>query len=292
MQKATIFICKKMSQESKPKSIKRSLSLNLQTKVAELEKRASLKLNNFKKSFSKDESSLSSLERAKSAFRFKPFGHEAFGEYRGKKEHFLRGTDDVYYLLGDILGKGAYGTVYSAVRLDTKKYVAIKTLSSLHTKGDAIRESEIHELMGTSRGAPILARFNGKNSIVMKLIVGKKLESEYLDPDSIFSPLKLYRKAKKLLSELHMNHIYHGDTNTGNFIVESRTGKVFLVDYGSAGELTNLNKKLVDYRKLALNTIAELKYRNSEDVKLAFEEAKLDLQQITEICGIDNEYSD
>ena len=259
-------------------SIKRALSVNLikvKTKAVDMERRASLKLTkvkskvslfaddmkSFKNETKESTKDLSTFERAKRVFRFKPFSAEAHGTHNGLDEHFMKGSDDVYYLLLRVIGKGAYGVVRLAVRLDTKKYVAIKTLSSYHSKKDALKESDLHKVMGTSRGEPIYAPFGGKNSIVMKLIDGRKLETEYLDPESKCCPLKLYRKSKALLNNLHSKGYYHGDTNTGNFIVEAKTGKVYLVDYGDSGNLYDLDRKYYDYKKLALNTISELKFR-------------------------------
>lgn len=148
-----------------------------------------------------------------------------------------------------------------------------------------MKESDLHKLMGTSRGEPIFSPFGGKNSIVMKLIDGRKLETEYLDPASKCCPLKLYRLGKALLNSLHSKGYYHGDTNTGNFIVESKTGRVYLVDYGESGNLHDLDRKYHDYKKLALNTISELKFRETFESKQAIKEALLDLKEIIDVCG-------
>lgn len=123
---------------------KRAFSINLtkvKTKAIDMERRASLELSRiksrasmfaddlqaFKNEMKEAPKELSALERARRVFRFKPFSVEAHGTHNGLDEHFMKGSDDVYYILLRIIGRGAYGVVHLAVRLDTKKYVAIKT---------------------------------------------------------------------------------------------------------------------------------------------------------------------
>jgi serine/threonine protein kinase len=208
-------------------------------------------------------------QTAKNAFSFKFFGNSCMVD----GEQLLKGPNTIYCLL-ERIGKGGYGQVWKCKDLSTGEQFAIKLLNQYANADDANLESHLHQLMGTSGGPVIASRF-GKKAIVMKLLYGRKLEEELLDPNSKFDPLDLYRKAKSLIHKLHSKGYYHGDTNTGNFIVQA-DGTVYLIDYGDSRQVYDLEHRLEDFKKLASNVTSELSYREDLASTIALEEARAD----------------
>ena len=187
----------------------------------------------------------------------------------------IKGNGTIYRLLSEI-GKGGYGTVYRALNTQTNELLAIKVMNQYHSQVDTIDESKIHELMGTSRGKPIISKF-GRNAILMQLIEGKKLETELLDPHSKHEPLKLYRNAKQLIRKMHKLGYSHGDTNSGNFLV-TEDGTVFVIDFGDSRRFRDLESRIKDFEKLAGNVVEELQFRQNADALLCRDEATFDLK--------------
>ncbi|KAJ2995884.1 hypothetical protein HDV02_000336 [Globomyces sp. JEL0801] len=217
-----------------------------------------------------DLSSLSEYELAAYYFRSRPFSSTVTITKDDEQTIYFRAPNQVFYqTFGDkILGKGV---VRPAKNLVTGEMVALKCLNKYTSKDDARLEAKIHSLMGTSAGPPILE--SGKCCIPMKLIIGRKFESELLDPLSKFDMLDLYNQCKMLIAKLHSLGFYHGDTNTGNFIVDMM-GLVHMLDYGETQMHTMMDHKLGDFKKLASNVLDETKFR--EDCDELREIAKLD----------------
>ena len=216
-------------------------------------------------------------ERANEALKFKLFGNTATTSYG---EYVLKGNGTIYWLK-ELLGKGGYGSVYEAEDLSTQQNLAIKVMNQYHSQKDTIAESDVNELMGTKQGNPIVSRF-GKNAILMKLIKGRKLETELLDPGSLHDPLTLYRDAKQLIKQLHKLGYSHGDSNSGNFIVTS-SGQVFMIDFGASRPFQDLESRIKDYEKLAGNVVEELKFREEESAVICRQEAMHDLKNAEEL---------
>ncbi|KAJ3225739.1 hypothetical protein HK099_006352, partial [Clydaea vesicula] len=178
---------------------------------------------------------------------------------------------------------GADGQIYvckkKGLSNNPKNLVAIKILNKYFSKNDVQRESDRHKLMGTSGGEPL---FSSKG-IVMKFINGKTLEEELEDTNSKFTAQSLFHKAKNEIKKLHKFGYFHGDTNTGNFLVEKDTGKVFLIDFTTSFSITNLEQKFRDFEKLINNFKGEIRLRknfntNETSLKDLEEELELDLK--------------
>ncbi|KAJ3260874.1 hypothetical protein HK103_007437 [Boothiomyces macroporosus] len=173
------------------------------------------------------------------------------------------------------LGAGGSGTVVKAIGRNNQ-IVAIKILNSYHSANDAQQEQQLHKLMGTAAG-PLTSQGN-QFCVVMKYIDGRTLEKELLDPYSIHHPLTLYNSCKNLLLRLLAKGYYHGDANSGNFLVTN--DMVYLIDYGDSGKSDNLayllEKIKVDFKKLASNVYEELKYRDTTEAEECRQVAQLD----------------
>lgn len=169
----------------------------------------------------------------------------------GHQEIFLRSPKDgkSYYLKNvDQVGKGSSARVYRATDLRNGMAVAIKVFTDTYSSSmirawdGATREAKIHEIMGTAYGEPIFAPLVLFSSsplsqlrfLPMKFIDGQTLEDELNDPNSPFDKLALYEGGKKQLKKLHKNGYTHNDAHLLNFMVERRSGRVFLIDFGSA----------------------------------------------------------
>ncbi|KAJ3268251.1 hypothetical protein HDV01_003225 [Terramyces sp. JEL0728] len=216
---------------------------------------------------------LTGIALAEKAFQYRPF--QASTTINLDKEYtFYTNHNGLYYQKTGDLGSGANGTVTKAACLNTQETVALKSLNHYQDYNDAQREQKIHELMGTSAGQVLLSAT--RDFIVMKYIQGRTLEKELLDPDSIHNPMDLYMKCKSLIHKLYSFGYYHGDTNSGNFIVTDDS--VYLIDYGESRQCSMLESILYDFKKLASNVVEELKFRETKEAEQCRQEALLDYQ--------------
>ncbi|KAJ3268252.1 hypothetical protein HDV01_003226 [Terramyces sp. JEL0728] len=182
---------------------------------------------------------------------------------RSKPNPFSSGYEN-----SGIIGYGANGRVYKAKPYGTNDTVAIKVFHPYLDYSDISREQEMHGLMGT------IYTETHSGFIVMKYFQGRTLEQELLDPESIYNPLEIYREAKQALLKLYSLGYYHGDSNTGNFMVTDES--VYLIDYCTSRRCTMLDSILKDIKKLAANVYDELQLRDSVFAEACKEEARLD----------------
>ncbi|KAJ3260875.1 hypothetical protein HK103_007438 [Boothiomyces macroporosus] len=214
---------------------------------------------------------LTGIALAEKVFEYRPF--QASATINLEKEYtFYTNHKGIYYEKVCDLGSGANGTVSKARCLNTNEIVALKRLNHYQDHKDAMREQKIHEMMGTSAGEVLLSAT--RDFIVMKYIEGRTLEKELLDPESKHDPLQLYMKCKSLILKLYSFGYYHGDTNSGNFVVTD--DDVYLIDYGESYPCTMLESILYDFKKLASNVIDEIQYRQTEEADECKKEALLD----------------
>jgi TP53 regulating kinase-like protein len=53
-------------------------------------------------------------------------------------------------------------------------------------------------------------------------------------------------KMAEIVADLHLNDMIHGDLTTSNFLLQQSSGRVFLIDFGLAGQSSSAEDKAVD----------------------------------------------
>lgn len=104
--------------------------------------------------------------------------------------------------------------------------------------------------------SPILIEDNKEDyKIKMQYIQGKKL-SEFLDKLSLDKQKNICKNIGNLVAKIHENGIIHGDLTTSNMILQEKTNKIYLIDFGLGFFSDKIEDKAVDLHllKQALNS--------------------------------------
>ncbi len=150
------------------------------------------------------------------------------------------------YLIGDILGVGGMGVVYSAVQRSLDRLVAVKVprpelIDDLEVRGRLRSEAfagaavnhpnVVHVLdFGTDGGVPF---------VVMEYVAGPRLSQLLFEygPMPVSTAVSLARQVLAGLEDAHANGIVHADVKCDNVLVETqREGSMLprLIDFGIA----------------------------------------------------------
>jgi serine/threonine protein kinase len=154
-----------------------------------------------------------------------------------------------HYLVGEEIGRGGMGAVYSAVRADREyeKRVAIKVVKR-GVDTDAVLERFRHErqiLAGLDH--PYITRLidggtssDGRPYFVMELVVGNPIQ-EFCRTRrlSVRERCELFRKVCEAVAYAHRNLVIHRDLKPANILVTAE-GSPKLLDFGIA-RLLSLN---------------------------------------------------
>jgi serine/threonine protein kinase len=153
---------------------------------------------------------------------------------------------------GELLGQGAYGSVYLGLNTDTGQLLAVKQvqLSSVRTKhGDQLLsalEAEIALMSGLEHEN--IVRYVGSQRSAAHL----NIFLEFVSGGSLSSVLKSFgRFSEKLvklyivqilagLDYLHRHHILHRDIKGANILIHE-SGVVKLADFGAATRLEQVS---------------------------------------------------
>ena len=152
-----------------------------------------------------------------------------------------KGTHCGPYRLGDLLGRGGMGTVYSATRVDGEvlQRVAIKLLRP-ESDGPLVRqrfltERQILATLSHTNIARLLDaghREDGQPYLVMEYVEGKAIDS-HASALGLRQKITLILKVCAAIAYLHRNLVVHRDLKPANILV-SVEGEPKLLDFGIA----------------------------------------------------------
>ncbi|XP_069472660.1 mitogen-activated protein kinase kinase kinase 19 isoform X2 [Ambystoma mexicanum] len=159
--------------------------------------------------------------------------------------------DSVMWTKGDVLGKGAYGTVYCGLtshgQLIAAKQVALDTTDQAITEKEYQKLQEEVDLLRTLKHANIVGFLgtclqDNVVSIFMEFVPGGSISSILKRfgplPEIVFC--KYTKQILQGVSYLHENKVIHRDIK-GNNIMLMQTGVIKLIDFGCAKRLACLS---------------------------------------------------
>ncbi len=142
-----------------------------------------------------------------------------------------------------LLGKGGFAEVYLAKDRMLDRDVAIKILLSQYSEDEEIkerfiREARLYAKLEHKNVIPVYDTgiINGNAFIVMKYIEGQSLKDLIKREKEIpYGEIKkIIRDLSEALNYIHENGIVHRDIKPANILIENRTGKYFIADFGIA----------------------------------------------------------
>jgi serine/threonine protein kinase len=148
------------------------------------------------------------------------------------------------YRVEELLGGGAMGEVYRAVDIDLERPCCLKVIKRHHEPGLDLR-TEARALAGVRHenvvGVYGYGRHEGAPYIAMEYVKGRDLgwlifEHYHVHhaPIPVARAVQLVRALCDGLSAVHGAGIVHRDIKPQNVILEQRTGRAVLVDFGAA----------------------------------------------------------
>lgn len=131
------------------------------------------------------------------------------------------------------IGRGAFGTVYSALLNKTKEPVAVKYAKTKKNKKLLVNEFKMLELLKDRVGVPKIYQhlsINSDSCIVMELL-GKTLGNEACDLSRVG---QLGVEITSILKAIHDAGIIHRDIKPENILRGLTSERLYLVDFGVA----------------------------------------------------------
>lgn len=177
---------------------------------------------------------------------------KAFQEY----EEYKKEKVDKYTRKHQLGQKGKEGTTYLVIDNKGKEY-AMKTFRSGKSSTNLYKEYCLQEKAAKYKIAPKVYDYDTVN----KWILMQKMESHLFENLKVLSEDQ-QNEIIEIFNKLDNAKIFHNDANLTNFMI--RKGKIYLIDYGFAKEITpKLEKSLgtskPNYKLMSIAIIIKLK---------------------------------
>jgi len=177
------------------------------------------------------------------------------------------------YRVGDVLGKGGFGTVYSGVRVADNLPVAIKHVAKNKvTEWTCINghrvplELKLLQRVQSVQGVVRLYDFIEKRDSFIYVLErpgrGKDLFDFITDKSFLSEDLsrELFRDIVQTVMECHEHGVTHRDIKDENIVIDLDTGRLSLIDFGS-GAFTK-DDIFTDFDMV----IGDIPYERDEDI--------------------------
>merc|ERR1711962_1261543 len=155
------------------------------------------------------------------------------------------------YRVGAVLGKGGFGIVYAGVRTKDKREVAIKHVArnkvehwaNLNGKRVPLELKLLHSVQSVNGVIRLLDFFERPDSFIYvmeKPTNSKDLFDFITEKGAIEEELakNFFRQVTTTLIACHNKGVVHRDVKDENILVDMKTGKLSLIDFGSGAFLT------------------------------------------------------
>merc|ERR1712088_765834 len=156
------------------------------------------------------------------------------------------------YRVGAVLGKGGFGIVYAGVRTKDKREVAIKHVArnkvehwaNLNGKRVPLELKLLHSVQSVNGVIRLLDFFERPDSFIYvmeKPTNSKDLFDFITEKGAIEEELakNFFRQVTTTLIACHNKGVVHRDVKDENILVDMKTGKLSLIDFGSGAFLTS-----------------------------------------------------
>eukprot|EP00092_Neocalanus_flemingeri_P004622 GFUD01004980.1.p1 GENE.GFUD01004980.1~~GFUD01004980.1.p1 ORF type:complete len:319 (+),score=99.31 GFUD01004980.1:49-1005(+) len=163
---------------------------------------------------------------------------------KGKRKH-SRNLEKLYDI-GDVLGKGGFGTVYAGVRKKDGKEVAIKhidrnkvvEMEMLNGRKVPLELKLMHAVQSVEGAVKLLDYFERPDSfiIVMEKPDNSRDMFDYITEKGTIeeSVAKgFFKQIVETVLACHSKGVIHRDIKDENILVNTKTGKLKLIDFGS-----------------------------------------------------------
>ena len=161
------------------------------------------------------------------------------------RQHRTKSFEEVYKV-GDVLGKGGFGTVYSGVRIADSLPVAIKHVAkskvtewtTLHGHRVPL-ELKLLQKVQTVQGVVRLYDFFERRDSFIYILErpqsGKDLFDFITDKGALSEDLarELFREIVTTIISCHHRGVTHRDIKDENLVIDLETGRLTLIDFGS-----------------------------------------------------------
>lgn len=156
---------------------------------------------------------------------------------------------DGRYRLDAFVGHGMMGTVFRASDLALERTVAIKILTDSHggDRTSAQFQSEARTLAQVRHDDVVqvyaVGEHDGREFIVMEFVDGRSLDTIIQEHSAKQSTVSfecatgMVRRLAAGLAAVHANGLVHRDVKPSNVMVETRSGRPVLIDFGLARRL-------------------------------------------------------
>merc|ERR1719266_2314580 len=154
------------------------------------------------------------------------------------------------YRVGDVLGKGGFGTVYAGLRVKDRREVAIKHVArnkvlewaSLNGRRVPLELKLLHSVQAVSGVIKLLDFFERSDSFIYVLEKpsnSKDLFDFITDKGALEEQLakNFFKQITETVLACHKKGIVHRDIKDENILLDLKTGKCSLIDFGSGALL-------------------------------------------------------
>eukprot|EP01083_Nonionella_stella_P047962 128454_1 len=180
-------------------------------------------------------------------------------KYTVEEQSFI---DAMEWKKGDMIGRGAYGTVYMGLNQSSGELMAVKEVQIVPNKGVVKKQNGVRSadqyVQSLESEIAVLSKLSHKN--IVKYIGTQRDDKnlyillEYVSGGSIASLLKTFgsfdesvvkiytKHILEGLQYLHSHRIIHRDIKGGNILIDNN-GVVKLADFGAAKKLADMSEQ-------------------------------------------------
>jgi len=172
-------------------------------------------------------------------------GEVQTGQQQREKKAIRRNFEEAYRV-GDVLGKGGFGTVYAGVREVDGRQVAIKHVArnkvtewaSLNGRRVPLELKLLHSVQAVSGVIRLFDFYERKDSFIYVMEKPTNVRDMFdfiTEKGALEEELarSFFRQVVTTITACHDKGVAHLDIKDENLLVDLKTGKVSLIDFGS-----------------------------------------------------------